>query len=725
MRHLLQPQPLAHRLFAIVLIVYVGLCGYLIYRIAPFAAPNEGLHYEYVAILRDTHALPPSSANADERHQPPIYYTVAALLSGVVDQHQQPEFQPNPHFASTARGNHNPVVQPAPTIYAARWASVLFGLIGVIAIFLVGCWAGRPLLGVLAAGVLAFQPNYLYLSASIGNDVPVAAATACILAVAVRIIQQPSTKTVQRGVWLGAFIAVGLLIKANAIIMAIALPITWWVEYKRGGAKPALMLALASSLSLAALYAPWVIYNQLRNDPLGLAKSLPLRRVLLNNPLDFGLLWPYLARSGQSIWLDWSPGEIGYAPTWVYLLAAGVALVALAGWLLLRQHKAPSSAIMLLGLVPVGIITYLYVATKTLALEETRYFVPEGRWMLPAFPIFAWAIAGGWWRWWPAQRKALATSISLVLYAGVTLAMLVWHLPWIQPNARVLSVGQIPPAAQTPHLRYAADQPIELSAINAPNATLGQAMTMQLYWQTPHTPAHNYTIDTQLQIPNVDRWTTLATVRTYPGYGSAPIAGWPIDRIIADEVTLYPSSTITLNGPTRAFVIVRVVDLAQNTTLSVTRDGAVMDAPVAQEIAVRPTQSINVPSQSVLAQPVQFGAAIQLAAIQSQRNGDMLDLTLWWQAKANPNADLIAFVHVLDNKGQLLAQHDGVPNDSLSPTHFWQAGDVVRDERRIAVSASGPFTLRIGLYNAANQERVPAMQGQEPLPDNMLLMALP
>src|SRR5512136_2126137 len=72
-----------HQLFAVILTVYAFTAIWLSFRLPAFVAPNEQLHYEYVALLKRTGRLPDptTSTRPDERHQPPVYYAMAALLS--------------------------------------------------------------------------------------------------------------------------------------------------------------------------------------------------------------------------------------------------------------------------------------------------------------------------------------------------------------------------------------------------------------------------------------------------------------------------------------------------------------------------------------------------------------------------------------------------------------------------------------------------------------------
>ena len=68
-------------------------------------------------------------------------------------------------------------------------------------------------------------------------------------------------------------------------------------------------------------------------DALGLSGSLPVGRVLRLSPLDFGHVIPFLPAVWRSYWLDWSAGDVGYGPAWLYGLWLGAVVVMLLGWL--------------------------------------------------------------------------------------------------------------------------------------------------------------------------------------------------------------------------------------------------------------------------------------------------------------------------------------------------------------------------------------------------------
>jgi hypothetical protein len=93
--------------------------------------------------------------------------------------------------------------------------------------------------------------------------------------------------------------------------------------------------------------------------------------------------------------------------------------------------------------------------------------------------------------------------------------------------------------------------------------------------------------------------------------------------------------------------------------------------------------------------------------------GQDLDVVLYWKA-TNPHpldTDYKVFVHVLDESGRVIAQHDGEPMDGRMPTHTWREGDQVIDMHRVVwlePSYAGKATIEVGLYDFQTQERVPA-----------------
>ncbi len=711
----------------ILVAAYLIAAVWLAFRMGPFASPNEGLHYDYVAVLRRTGQLPPPTDLPDERHQPPVYYALAALFGQPVETHQPQEFTANPFFASTYRGNFNPVVHPSPMIYAARLATVVFGLLGVLGIYV----AARLLFGtnvaVLVAALLAFQPNYLYLSAAVSNDVPVAAVGVWVLALSIWLVMRPS-----KPAWfiaLGALFALALFTKANAIVFGIFVAGACVAAFRQAGLKGVVQRGLAAALGLAVVYAPWLLYNQSRGDTLGLDKTVPLDRLLRLSPLEFPRLIPFAERMWRSVWLDWSPGELGYAPEPYYWAVLAVSLLALVGWLIRRRQldQSPAARILLLsGALSVLGLAYLYIAAKTLLVVEQPFFVPEGRWMLPVLPVMALLIGAGWAAWWPKLKRPFVPWVSAILYTGITAFLLLGFLPNIQPIATPIQASQIPAEAQQPGLAYGPDQAVQLRAVRVPDGVLGQRLDASLYWSSTQTLPADYIVAAQVLVPVAGVGSELQKLdeqNTYPGYGLSPTRDWPAQTLLADALTFYPRNA-QLNGPTQAYLLVSLIGPDQQ-PLPAWRNGQPEPNPIAQTLVLRPQNPVQPPADAIRPAAVQFGSSIQLLAYAlNWKDDEHVSISLWWQASGTVGTDYIAFVHALAAGNAPLAQSDAVPNLERSPTRIWQAGDVILDQRELTVSRGTATQLAVGLYTPTTGERAVASAQGQPLADNLFLISL-
>lgn len=86
-----------------------------------------------------------------------------------------------------------------------------------------------------------------------------------------------------------------------------------------------------------------------------------------------------------------------------------------------------------------------------------------------------------------------------------------------------------------------------------------------------------------------------------------------------------------------------------------------------------------------------------------------LRLTVYWQARAQPQAQYTVFVHLLDETGQIRGQVDRVPMDGTRPTTGWLPGEVIRDEFVLPIpteTTGGSYRIQIGMYDATTMRRL-------------------
>ncbi|MGA9349049.1 MAG: hypothetical protein WBW48_09630 [Anaerolineae bacterium] len=91
--------------------------------------------------------------------------------------------------------------------------------------------------------------------------------------------------------------------------------------------------------------------------------------------------------------------------------------------------------------------------------------------------------------------------------------------------------------------------------------------------------------------------------------------------------------------------------------------------------------------------------------------GDVVPVTLYWQAATPTQSEAKVFLHLYDANGNLGPQSDGWAFHSTRPPYTWYPGEVVLDPRPLALPADllpGRYSLEVGLYNPDGLVRLPA-----------------
>lgn len=89
--------------------------------------------------------------------------------------------------------------------------------------------------------------------------------------------------------------------------------------------------------------------------------------------------------------------------------------------------------------------------------------------------------------------------------------------------------------------------------------------------------------------------------------------------------------------------------------------------------------------------------------------GDILPVTLFWQATAPISQPLKVFIHLLDAQGNILAQRDGEPGGGNQPRIEWPTGDRVVDRQGVLIPLGTPpvaAQVVAGLYRADTGQRL-------------------
>jgi hypothetical protein len=96
--------------------------------------------------------------------------------------------------------------------------------------------------------------------------------------------------------------------------------------------------------------------------------------------------------------------------------------------------------------------------------------------------------------------------------------------------------------------------------------------------------------------------------------------------------------------------------------------------------------------------------------------GQAITVALWWTAEQVPPLDYSVSVFMLDQAGNLVAQHDGPPLEGRSPTTEWQPGELEFDLHRIALPSdllAGTYQLGLKVYWYGDRVPLPVSQDSQ------------
>ena len=170
-------------------------------------------------------------ARMSEAHQPPLYYVLAAVAAMPADlEDPTGALNPNSDFIWAGQGGNDvnigfhtsaetfPFQGQALALHLARGVSVLMGMITVALTIAIGweIFPDRRVIGLMGAAMVAFNPQFLFVSGAINNDnLLVTAATGAWWQL-LRAIKRPEQS--RQWVWVGLWIAVGASSQSRACL---------------------------------------------------------------------------------------------------------------------------------------------------------------------------------------------------------------------------------------------------------------------------------------------------------------------------------------------------------------------------------------------------------------------------------------------------------------------------------------------------------------------------
>jgi len=728
----------------LILVAFLALG--VIYSVATpiFEALDEKSHYPVVKHIADGSGLPvqdPAQPGPwlQEGSQPPLYYALMAAATFWINTDDLPELRkPNPHAQignPLGEGNKNLVAHTdreafpwRGTALAVHLIRLLSLLLGAATVYLTYRLAqevvpDQPEAAVLAAALVAFNPMFLFISASVNNDNLVIMLCALALFMMVRVLVRSNDfgRSTRQPLgdwgWLGIVLGLAVLTKLSAltllpvaavVLMLVTVRRRSWVALVGGG------VAIFGPLALISgwwFWRNWTLYGEWT----GINTMMAVIDGWRDPPLDLSGLLAEAEGFRLSFWgvfgiLNILADRVVYA---VYDVLTVLGVAGLLVWAVWRRSH--------IGLTW---LPFLWFALNLASVVRWTMITmgSQGRLLFPSLSAIALALAVGLTTLMPRRQAGLASGVLSVGLAAI--ALIIPFRTILPAYARPPLLAEVPAGAQRIQVDYEDEMRLLGYQFEGNQVRPGEALGVTLYWQGLKPMTRDFSVVVRIYGRD-DR--PIGQVDSFPGQGNYPTRAWQPGPVIPDRYlvpiapdALTPAQAQVEVGVYRAYSLEPVQALdPQGQPLGRALIGRVRLAA--------PTPPVYAPEH-----PVRFTLGGQAALTgydlpPAIRRGAMLPLTLYWEGLTPMSLDYTVFVHLVDPAGQTIAQADGQPDGGNYPTGLWAPGEVVRDQRAIAIQAGAPpgvYRLRVGLYDLATGQRLPVQdEGGRMVPDGAIELA--
>jgi len=710
---------------AVLVAAYLALAVMYSAVVPLFEAPDEVWHYEYIRWLAAGKGLAaPEDVGvapwAQEGSQPPLYYLLGAAITFFVpDENADAVIRYNVHAAvgnAEAFGNKNfmlhgdadawPWRGVALAAHITRLLSVLLGAGVVVLTWLLArlTLPGWPAAAVLATALLAFSPQFLFISAATNNDNLVTLLATATLVVCAWLLRAPTRPA--WWVWgaLGGVVGLAALSKLSGLLLVapvlFALVGVTWRRTETGFFQETWFLGLKAALltgGVALVVAGWWYLRNwlLFGDPLLLTvmfAGVPPQ----STPASLAELLALAPGVWRSTWAVFGWFNVLAAP-WLYALytaLSGLAVVGWGvGWMGRRRWLRASVRLALLALLT------LWLGVMVAAVARwAQISYAQGRLLFPALPALTTLLAGGLVLLTPSRWQHVSAWTLTLLLAGIAAATpYLWILPAYPPPPLVADAGDLP-AAPVAHFDAG---PVLLGAtLSRTEARAGDVIDVTLYWRTERALLADYSVF----VHAVDGdGIVQAQHDSHPGAGAYPTRSWRVGEIVADRHRLTVPPGAPAPAPLRILA-------------------GLYDAGAGQRLASDRGEAVTLGEVLVLADAdalpgatyINFGDQLALIGFKLDRRtlrpGETLQVTLWWQGVAPMAQDYVVFVHLLLPPDAVWAQHDQMPQAGAARTSTWQVGERIEDTHRLTLPPEAPpgaYRIEVGVYDKDTFARLP------------------
>lgn len=531
-----------------------------IYAAPHFEASDSIGHVGMVKWIADHDgALPVQSAGhaqlyRQQASQPPLYYFMMAAVWTALDTSDFDEFFRLSPFAIVGDpmrlGNRNRIFyrQPYPpnlhqatslTLYVIRLLTLGMGTLAVAAVYQAAhaVMPGRSDIAVLACALTAFNPQFIFISASVSNDGLVIMLTTLITWQTLLMLRDGFHT--RRSLLLALLISLASLAKLSGLAFAALVILAGIWVHARTRDRRGLLLLLGAVLLFWLLIAGWWFLRNLAlyQEPFGTAAMLDFvgRRQttipqLLTQELQ-GLRISFWGLFGAFSILT---HDIHYQVMDALTL---LGIVGFAGFV--AKHRRDAFVLTAIAFL----VVILVVACLTLAWWSTQTTASTGRLLFPYIAAISLPLAMGL-----RALRIPAFLVALPMFAFSIAAPFLFIIPnYDHPPA----LDELPASGQPSFARWDEITLIGYELNPPRRQAFGLEIPITLYWR-----AQRESTETRaLFISLVDSQGSLVTrLETFPGWGTLPTPWWRPNTIYRDDYILQVPEALDWSAPAQLHI---------------------------------------------------------------------------------------------------------------------------------------------------------------------------
>ncbi len=540
---------------SLILIIYITAGAFYNISVPIFEAPDETGHYLYVRHLVVERSLPIRAPveegiwgmNEIRADQPPLYYALGALLTGWVDTTGvERTVRRSPTYGSavpdTSPINKNRYIHTAQerfpyrgvalAVHLARGYTMLWGVVVLIFTYLLAreIFPARDNIALGAVALVAFTPQFIFLSNAVSPDVPVTAVSVIVLWICARILRRGANR--QYALIIGILIGVGLLVKPSALLLlplvALVYIIGFWQDESVTGLESgyrAIKRVIPHGIVIGAVTGAisgwWYVRNKLLyGEFLATTRMLSTTGGFRDPKPSLGELLSELRFVARSYWAVFGWANILVSDLFyiaVYLFVALAIIGAL--WRFVKDADQQRRIAVGMLLVWIGLNFSALLSYMRLT------YSPYGRHLFPAMPAIAILLVWGLLK--VLRRDILFWSVIGALGVSAPLLMCVYVRPaYVMPP--ILSPAKVGQVANRVSVNFDDELILRGYAAQVENKSL------TLYWQARSRMNKDYSLFIHL---HDEQGAIVGGYDVILGTGMFPTSAWEVNEVLRE---VYP-----------------------------------------------------------------------------------------------------------------------------------------------------------------------------------------